>query len=48
MRLLGQLRSVLKSWAPHIESPAPVEALSNIMVACAGSGLAILDSVALI
>jgi hypothetical protein len=35
MRLLDQLRSVLKSWAPHVESPASVEALSNIMVASA-------------
>ena len=35
MRLLDQLRSVLRSWAPHVESPASVEVLSSIMVASA-------------
>ncbi len=35
MRLVDQLRSVLKTWAPHIESPASVEALSKNMVASA-------------
>jgi len=35
MRLLDQLRSVFKSWAPYIEGPAPVEALSSTMMASA-------------